>query len=232
MPPRPTPPSSGKPRRRPVPAMPGGWLLLLLLLGMLLFILFFTLNNEGVAYGDFMRMFLDDEKVKHIKKIVVAQDHMTVEVDEKEDLPDEIKKHVSGSKSPYRFQTKKWPVEDPEFTKRCDYLLSKKEKDQEGKERYVYADLKILADDDHMAWLGPLLGWVLLPVLLAVFFFVFILPRFRDPLGGGFLSSYIKSPARRYDRSRLRVTFDDVADMQNAKNELTEIVEFLRSPEK
>src|SRR5204863_736870 len=37
---------------------------------------------------------------------------------------------------------------------------------------------------------------------------------------------------KRYDRSKLRVTFEDVADMQNAKAELQEIVEFLRNPEK
>jgi cell division protease FtsH len=46
------------------------------------------------------------------------------------------------------------------------------------------------------------------------------------------LSNYIKSPARRYDRNKMRVTFEDVADMQGAKGELQEIVEFLRSPEK
>ena len=67
-------------------------------------------------------------------------------------------------------------------------------------------------------------------VLVAVFFFV--LPRFRDPLGGGFLSNYIKSPAKRYERSRNRITFDDVAGLQNAKSELKEVVEFLRDPQK
>src|SRR5207253_5534684 len=62
--------------------------------------------------------------------------------------------------------------------------------------------------------------------------FLFVLPRFRDPLGVGFLSNYIKSPAKRYDKTKMRVTFEDVADMQAAKGELQEIVEFLKSPEK
>src|SRR5260370_15489900 len=83
-----------------------------------------------------------------------------------------------------------------------------------------------------MVWLGRMVNVLLVLGFVALIFFLFILPRLRDPLGGGFLSNYIKSPARRYDRSRLRVTFDDVADMQNAKSELQEIVEFLRSPEK
>ena len=46
------------------------------------------------------------------------------------------------------------------------------------------------------------------------------------------MSNYIKSPAKRYDKSKMRVTFEDVADMQSAKSELQEIVEFLKSPEK
>src|SRR5213595_3232682 len=54
----------------------------------------------------------------------------------------------------------------------------------------------------------------------------------RDPLGGGFLSSYIKSPAKRYDKSKMRTTFEDVANMTAAKSELQEIVDFLKSPEK
>src|SRR5213595_26308 len=54
----------------------------------------------------------------------------------------------------------------------------------------------------------------------------------RDPLGGGFLSNYVKSPAKRYDKTKMRTTFDDVADMTSAKYELQEIVEFLKNPEK
>src|SRR5438132_983372 len=75
-------------------------------------------------------------------------------------------------------------------------------------------------------WMG------ILPVVVLLVLFFFLLPRFRDPLGGGFLSNYIKSPAKRYERSKTRVTFDDVAGLQNAKAELQEVVEFLRSPEK
>src|SRR5436190_20107573 len=72
-----------------------------------------------------------------------------------------------------------------------------------------------------------------MPTFLLIGFFVFfILPRFRDPLGGGFLNNYVKSPAKRYDKSKMRTTFADVADMQNAKMELQEIVEFLKNPEK
>ncbi len=72
----------------------------------------------------------------------------------------------------------------------------------------------------------------LAPILILVALFMFILPRMRDPMGGGFISSYIKSPARRYEKGKTRTTFDDVAGMENAKQELQEVVEFLKSPEK
>src|SRR5262249_42314625 len=64
------------------------------------------------------------------------------------------------------------------------------------------------------------------------FFFFFILPRFRDPFGSNFLNNYIRSPAKRFDKTKMRTTFDDVADMTNAKFELQEIVDFLKNPEK
>jgi cell division protease FtsH len=92
--------------------------------------------------------------------------------------------------------------------------------------------ITIASEDDHGTWVGPLLTTILTTMLLLAVLVLFVMPRFRDPLGGGFLNSYIKSPARRYERSKGRITFDDVADMESAKRELTEVVEFLRNPDK
>lgn len=92
--------------------------------------------------------------------------------------------------------------------------------------------ITISGEDDHGTWIGPLLTTILTTMLLLAVLVLFVMPRFRDPLGGGFLNSYIKSPARRYERSKGRITFEDVADMESAKRELTEVVEFLRNPDK
>jgi cell division protease FtsH len=46
------------------------------------------------------------------------------------------------------------------------------------------------------------------------------------------MGSFIRSPARRFRSSEQRTTFDDVAGMDQAKTELTEIVEFLKDPAK
>jgi cell division protease FtsH len=90
----------------------------------------------------------------------------------------------------------------------------------------------IATKDDPLASFTSFMLVIFPALILIGFFLFFILPRFRDPMGGGFLSNYVKSPARKYDKTKLRVTFSDVADMTYAKLELQEIVEFLKSPEK
>ncbi len=57
--------------------------------------------------------------------------------------------------------------------------------------------------------------------------------RSRDQImGSGFLSSFSRSTAKRYEASEQQVTFDDVAGLEGVKADLQEIVEFLSSPEK
>ncbi len=71
------------------------------------------------------------------------------------------------------------------------------------------------------------------PTLLIVGLFV-LLARRAAKAGGamGALGNFGKSQARRVDPEKIRVTFDDVAGIDEAKAELTEIVDFLRNPER
>ncbi|MFO0424136.1 MAG: ATP-dependent metallopeptidase FtsH/Yme1/Tma family protein, partial [Planctomycetia bacterium] len=80
---------------------------------------------------------------------------------------------------------------------------------------------------------GFLLGlYMLVPLLLMAGFWM-TLRRARDPLGGGgFLGSFSKSPAKRYAASDKQVTFADVAGLEGVKEDLKEIVEFLKDPKK
>ncbi|HEX3871038.1 MAG TPA: ATP-dependent zinc metalloprotease FtsH [Pirellulales bacterium] len=71
--------------------------------------------------------------------------------------------------------------------------------------------------------------------IMALFFvgLWFMFRRARDQfLGGGILSGFSKSPAKRYDNSTKQITFADVAGLEGVKNDLTEVVEFLKNPEK
>lgn len=91
--------------------------------------------------------------------------------------------------------------------------------------------LEFKAEEDQSQWVGPLVYGVL-PIVVLVGFFVFLFPKMRDPMGGGFASSFVKSTARRFDKAMTRTTFNEVAGMDNAKQELVEVVEFLKNPEK
>jgi cell division protease FtsH len=69
--------------------------------------------------------------------------------------------------------------------------------------------------------------------ILLVGGFWFLLRKTRDQIvGGGILSGFSKSPARRYEDGKQRITFEDVAGLEGVKNDLQELVEFLKSPQK
>jgi cell division protease FtsH len=70
------------------------------------------------------------------------------------------------------------------------------------------------------------------PTLLLVGLFVLLARRSMAGSGMGALGNFGRSQARRVDPEKIRVTFDDVAGIDEAKAELTEIVDFLRSPER
>ncbi len=70
------------------------------------------------------------------------------------------------------------------------------------------------------------------PLLLMAFAW-FMFRRTRDQfVGGGFLNSFSRSTAKRYEPSEQRTTFNDVAGLEGVKADLQEIVDFLKSPEK
>lgn len=72
----------------------------------------------------------------------------------------------------------------------------------------------------------------LIPFVIVLWFLWGMLRKNSDPFGSGPLGSFIRSPAKRFKPSDHLTTFDDVAAMENAKQDLQEVVEFLKTPAK
>ena len=70
------------------------------------------------------------------------------------------------------------------------------------------------------------------PTLFLILLIVFIMRRAAGAGGAGGLMSFGRSRARRVEASDQQITFEDVAGIDEAKEELTEIVDFLKEPDK
>ncbi|HJN08307.1 MAG TPA: ATP-dependent zinc metalloprotease FtsH [Pirellulaceae bacterium] len=78
--------------------------------------------------------------------------------------------------------------------------------------------------------------YLLVGVGIPLLLFLFIWTSFRRSrdqfMGGGFLSGFSKSPAKKYEPTTEATTFDDVAGLEQVKADLTEMVEYLKDPKK
>jgi cell division protease FtsH len=88
--------------------------------------------------------------------------------------------------------------------------------------------IEVAAPSGVFSWLG-ILSWVLPLVLISAFFLII----FRQAQSTGSQAmSFGKSRARMFTGEKPTITFDDVAGVEEAKQELSEVVEFLKEPQK
>ncbi|HOX44803.1 MAG TPA: ATP-dependent zinc metalloprotease FtsH [Myxococcota bacterium] len=88
--------------------------------------------------------------------------------------------------------------------------------------------VKVDKPDDNPFWQSALLSW--LPMIFLFVIFIFFMRQLQS--SGGKAMSFGKSKARMLTSQTNKVTFDDVAGVEEAKEELQEIIEFLKNPKK
>jgi cell division protease FtsH len=81
-------------------------------------------------------------------------------------------------------------------------------------------------------WFGGIISWIL-PLVIFIAIWIFIMRRMSGGSGaGGQIFNIGKAKGKLIDKENIKVTFEDVAGLEEAKEEVTEIVDFLKSPEK
>ncbi len=120
----------------------------------------------------------------------------------------EIKGHTTGGETFHTYAPK-------DYDKVVDSLLTKKV-------------LVKVQPSESPAWLGALVSAA--PFVLLIGFWIFFMRQMQS--GGNKALSFGKSKAKLLASQQKKVTFKDVAGVDEAKEELQEIIEFLREPQK
>ncbi len=110
-----------------------------------------------------------------------------------------------------------------------DIFIQQVQEVQKGDPDPVYVE-----SETRHNWGGEILSWVL-PILLlfGVWFFIMRMMSRGGGGAGGQIFNIGKSKAQIYDKNTsINITFKDVAGLEEAKVEVIEVVDFLRSPEK
>src|SRR3954454_8836434 len=199
------------------------WLWLLLIAGFgLIFWQFAPKNEVAVSYSPW---FLDQVDEDNIKSLSLQG------LEVRGELRRKVTYHPPTATAPQqvsRFITyfPSEPAIDTVVNK-----LREKEKEKEKLKQQVDEPVRI---DPSPPQAANTFVWItlLLPTFVIVGLIYFMMRRAGDQVDGGILGSFVKSPAKRHDKSKQRTTFDEVAGLENAKSELQEIVEFLKNPEK
>jgi len=201
------------------------WFYILLLIGIVW--MFFTQSGpapQKVEWAEVQQMVLSGD----VKEIHFVRNDFKGTITMQ---PDKLSKYAD------RFAGGQVPVKSPHFT----FLVSSKfDAEKEFGELNAQlpedSQVKIVMENDAKMW-SSVLEWLLFPILL-ILMYVWMFRGMSKNMGagpgagGGGIFSVGKSTGKLADKNQVNVTFKDVAGMYGAKEEVMEIVDFLKNPAK
>ena len=216
--------------KRGSPLLPGGWVVLVVLAVVAFAFLTFGNRHREISYSQF-RELMEAGQLKAVN--LIGTDRAQGEVrDPNGDLAKKFELGKSGRFSVNLPHSNDQSKLTQEIEEKDDAKLPALREQAKKEEKAEPARVAIDRRDDPAPWLGPVLLNMLVVLGVITLFVMFVLPKMRDPMGGGFINNYIRSPAKRYEKGKGRITFEDVAGMENAKRELNEMVDYLKDPGK
>ncbi len=178
-------------------------------------------SSDPLSWGQFAEMVRDQD----IKKLeVVNKEYASIYIKE-----NRLSKYPDAA-------TSKFNATRPHFVYQIGTLKGFEEKLERIQEEEGIKESERLypINETRQNWLAPILSWVL-PIVIIIAIWVFIMRRVSG--GGGGPGSQIfnigKSKATLFDsNASVNITFEDVAGLDEAKEEVMEVVDFLKQPEK
>ena len=218
--------NSGFPKKKLTPNPGGlqGWVVAALILA-IMGLLFFSSSNKlnSIPYKSFEKMVLDGdvEKVFLVKSANELEINLTTNALQKA----EYKQKLGNNKFSTGPHMKVDIVSEDSFMGEYNNFLKTAAIPEEVKGK-LYPELVSRSDYMNIFW-----QWF--PILFFFGLMYFIMTRMSGGGPGGALFNIGKSKAALFDAdNKVKITFQDVAGLDEAKEELTEIVEFLRTPGK
>jgi cell division protease FtsH len=214
----PAPDGRGAPRESKPPMIPRSRTFIAILLGLLVLNLVISFATGGPAERErvpYQPFFVDQVEAGNVKDISSQENSIEGE------LKSEATYDPPGEDEPVTVT--KFETEIPAFISNAELtsLLDRQ-------------DVVINAeapDSGRSLWATLLLGF--LPTILLVAFFIWLFRRQTGAGGGGVLGGFGRSTARRAKPGEQeRITFDDVAGIDEAEDELVEVVDFLKNPQR
>ena len=202
-----------------------GWLVALVILSVVGFMIFFKGSSpKKILFKDFESYVMKQD----VEKVNIMTNTKTVEVFiKKEAIGGPTYKFLGPDRSAFKGNQLYFSIDNSkDFIAKFDAFLKESKLPKEYVDKL---DPEIVNDSDGLKEVF----FSFFPILLLVGLMYFLMTRVGGGGGGGQLFNIGRSKAQLFDaENKVKITFEDVAGLNEAKEEIQEIVEFLKNPTK